>query len=60
MAQELGKPRFQIIGYRKGSRDWAVPGGGRTYHWDWDTLKVPLRRNGSPSPSGCWVGEWTS
>ncbi len=39
MAQSLGKVRFQIIGYRDGSRDWAVPGGGRTYAWNWESLK---------------------
>src|SRR5438093_1709804 len=33
MAQELSKPRFQIVGYRDGSEDWAVPGAGRTYRW---------------------------
>lgn len=42
MAQALGKPRLQIIGYRDGSRDWAVPGGGRTYLWNWDNLKKVL------------------
>ena len=35
MANELGKRRFQIIGYQDGSEDWAVPDGGRTYRWDW-------------------------
>lgn len=39
MARGLEKPRFQVIGYRDGSRDWAVPGGGRTYRWSWDNLK---------------------
>lgn len=39
MAIQLGKPRYQIIGYRDGSADWAVPGGGRVYRWDWDNLK---------------------
>lgn len=38
MARALEKPRFQIIGYRNGSRDWAVAGGGRTYSWSWDHL----------------------
>jgi len=42
MANELGKRKFQIIGYRDGSEDWAVPGGGRTYRWDWDNLKKLL------------------
>lgn len=48
MARELGKPRFQIIGYRIGSRTWAVPGAGRTYSWDWEFLKkllAPARRS---------------
>jgi hypothetical protein len=38
VARSLEKPMFQIIGYRDGSRDWAVPGAGRTYRWNWDTL----------------------
>lgn len=43
MANELGKPRFQIIGYKDGSRDWAVPGAGVTYLWNWDNLKKLLK-----------------
>ena len=39
MANELAKKRFQIIGYRNGSEEWAVPGAGRTYRWGWDNLK---------------------
>lgn len=42
MAKSLGKPRFQIIGYRNGSRDWAVPDAGITYSWNWDNLKKLL------------------
>ena len=42
MAHDLGKPRFQIIGYTNGSSDWAVPGGGRTYSWNWENLKKLL------------------
>jgi len=42
MANELGKRKFQIIGYRDGSEDWAVPDGGRTYRWDWDNLRKLL------------------
>jgi hypothetical protein len=42
MAQELDKSRFQIIGDKNGSTDWAVPGAGRTYRWDWDNLKKLL------------------
>jgi hypothetical protein len=42
MALELGKTRFQIIGYKNGTSDWAVPGGGRTYAWTWDNLKTLL------------------
>jgi hypothetical protein len=42
MAKSLGKARFQIIGYRNGSRDWAVPDAGVTYSWQWDTLKKLL------------------
>ena len=42
MAKSLGKTRFQIIGYRDGSRDWAVPDAGITYNWNWDNLKKLL------------------
>jgi hypothetical protein len=42
IANELRKRKFQIIGYRDGSEDWAVPDGGRTYRWDWDNLKKLL------------------
>lgn len=43
VANELQKEKFQIIGYRDGSSDWAVPGGGRTYSWSWDNLKSLLK-----------------
>ena len=42
VASEVGKPKFQIIGYKDGSADWAVPDGGRTYGWNWDNLKKLL------------------
>ena len=42
MALALGKTRFQIIGYKDGSRDWAVPNGGVTYEWSWPNLKKLL------------------
>jgi hypothetical protein len=42
MALELNKPRFQIIGYTNGSADWAVPGAGRVYAWNWENLKTLL------------------
>lgn len=42
MAKSLEKPRFQIIGYDKGSRDWAVPDAGVTYDWNWPNLKKLL------------------
>ena len=42
MANELSKTRFQIIGYRDGSRDWAVLGAGRVYLWNWENLKKLL------------------
>ena len=42
IANELGKRRFQIIGYREGTEDWAVPNAGRVYRWDWDNLKKLL------------------
>lgn len=42
MAKSLGKPMFQIIGYRDGSRDWALPDAGLTYSWNWENLKKLL------------------
>lgn len=42
MAVDLGKRRFQIIGYKNGTSDWAVLDGGRTYNWDWEDLKKLL------------------
>ncbi len=39
MANEAGKRQFQVIGYRTGSVDWAVPNAGRVYNWDWENLK---------------------
>jgi hypothetical protein len=42
VAKELTKTRFQIIGYRDGSSDWAVPDAGRVYSWNWDNLKKLL------------------
>ncbi len=42
VANDLGKSRFQIIGYKDGSADWAVPNAGRTYSWDWENLKKLL------------------
>jgi len=42
IATELEKPRFQIIGYKDGSMDWAVPGAGRVYRWNWENLKKLL------------------
>jgi len=43
MASALGKRRIQIIGYTDGSWDWAVPGAGVTYRWNWDNLKKLLK-----------------
>ena len=42
IANELNKKKFQIIGYKKGSKKWAVPNAGRVYNWDWDNLKKLL------------------
>jgi len=42
VASEKEKRKFQIIGYKDGSEDWAVLGGGRTYNWNWDNLKKLL------------------
>lgn len=41
-AIEKNKPKFQIIGYSDGTSDLAVPGGGRTYSWNWENLKKLL------------------
>ena len=41
MAEELGKTKFQIIGYKDGDYT-AVPNGGRLYSWSWDNLKKLL------------------
>lgn len=43
IANELNKTKFQIIGYRDGKEEWAVPNGGRVYKWDWDNLKKLLK-----------------
>lgn len=43
VANELNKTKFQIIGYKDGSSDWAVPNGGRCYAWNWDNLKNLLK-----------------
>jgi hypothetical protein len=42
IANELNKFKFQIIGYKNGTEDWAAQNGGRVYHWDWDNLKKLL------------------
>ena len=42
VAIEKGKTKFQIIGYKGGTSDWAVPNGGRTYSWSWENLKKLL------------------
>jgi hypothetical protein len=42
IANELEKKKFQIID-KDGSEDWAVPGAGRVYRWDWDNLKNLLK-----------------
>lgn len=39
VANELDKPKFQVIGYQTGTEDWAVPSAGRVYRWNWDNLK---------------------
>ena len=43
LANELKKHKFQIIGYKSGSEDWAVPDAGRVYRWNWENLKNLLR-----------------
>jgi hypothetical protein len=42
MAKDLEKDRFQIIGYKEGSSDLAVPDAGRVYSWNWENLKKLL------------------
>jgi len=42
VANELKKPKFQVIGYTDGTEDWAVPDAGRTYRWSWENLKKLL------------------
>lgn len=42
IADEKDRRKFQIIGYKDGSEDWAVPGGGRAYRWNWENLKKLL------------------
>lgn len=39
---EKNKPKFQLIGYKNGPKDWAIPGAGKTYSWNWDNLKKLL------------------
>jgi hypothetical protein len=43
IARNLGKPIYQIIGYRQGNYT-AVPDAGRLYSWDWENLKKLFRR----------------
>ena len=43
IANELNKSKFQIIGYKIGTEDWAVPDAGRVYRWDWENLKKLLK-----------------
>ena len=42
IANELGKKKFQIIGYRDGNEHWRVPNAGTVYRWSWDNLKKLL------------------
>ena len=42
IANELKKRKFQIIGYKEGSENWAVPDAGGVYKWDWANLKKLL------------------
>lgn len=42
IANELGKKKFQVIGYKGGSEHWRVPNGGTVYRWSWATLKKLL------------------
>ena len=42
VAIELGKTKFQLIGYSVGKESWAVAGAGGVYTWNWDNLKKLL------------------
>lgn len=42
VANNEKKTKFQIIGYKDGKSEWAVPDGGRTYSWSWENLKKLL------------------
>lgn len=42
MAKALRKPIVQIIGYRRGTAAWRIPGAGRVYLWNWPNLKKLL------------------
>ena len=42
IANELGTTKFQIIGYKEGSKAWRVPNAGRVYSWNWENLKKLL------------------
>jgi len=42
IANELGMKKFQIIGYKEGSKTWRVPDAGRVYSWNWKNLKKLL------------------
>jgi len=42
VANDEKKTKFQIIGYKNGKSEWAVPDGGRTYSWSWENLKKLL------------------
>ena len=42
IANELGLKKGQIVGYKDGTCDWAVPNAGRCYLWSWDNLKTIL------------------
>ena len=40
---ELGKSKFQLIGYNDGKESWAIPNAGRAYRWNWENLKGLLK-----------------
>ena len=42
LANELKKPRCQIIGYKDGTENWRVPDAGVVYRWNWENLKKIL------------------
>jgi|SRR5579862_2407149 len=43
VANDLKMTKFQLIGYKDGTEDLAVPDAGRVYRWNWENLKKLLK-----------------